>query len=158
VRLDEIHAIHRFPRVQAFVSYCRLVTCAQEAAGKRSGTSGKNIGHASLKWAFSEAAVLCLRNNPAGQQDLARLTKKHGQGKALTVFAHTLARAVYDLLKRDTAVALDKFLHEERSGADEPEVSRAPEGISLETVLVYQKRCVMERGCARRLFSPSRAR
>jgi transposase len=35
VRLYEIHAIHRFPRVQAFVSYCRLVTCAKEPAGKR---------------------------------------------------------------------------------------------------------------------------
>jgi len=67
VRLYEIHEIRRFPRVQAFVSSCRLVKCAQESAGKRSGTSGKTIGKAYLKWAFSEAAVLCLRNNPAGQ-------------------------------------------------------------------------------------------
>src|SRR5262245_33766873 len=43
-RLDEIHDIHRFPRVQEFVSYCRLVTCAQESAGKRYGTSGTNMG------------------------------------------------------------------------------------------------------------------
>jgi transposase len=31
----EIHEIHCFPRVQAFVSSCRLVTCATESAGKR---------------------------------------------------------------------------------------------------------------------------
>jgi len=57
VLLDEIHDITRFPRVQDFVSYCRLVTCATEAAGTRDGTSGTKIGHAYLTWAFSEAAV-----------------------------------------------------------------------------------------------------
>ena len=35
VLLYEIHDIHRFPRVQEFVSYCRLVKCAKESAGKR---------------------------------------------------------------------------------------------------------------------------
>jgi transposase len=112
VLLYEIHEIHRFPRVQEFVSYCRLVKSAKESAGKRYGTSGKKIGNAYLKWAFSEAAVLFLRNNPAGQKYLARLTKQHGKGKALTVLAHKLARAVYYMLKRDTAFDLDKFLHE----------------------------------------------
>jgi transposase len=35
VRLDELHAIRRFPPVPAFVSACRLVKCATESAGKR---------------------------------------------------------------------------------------------------------------------------
>jgi transposase len=109
VLLDEIHDIHRFPRVQEFVSSCRLVKCAKESAGKRYGTSGQKIGNAYLKWAFSEAAVLCLRNNPAGQKYLTRLEKKPGKGKALTVLAHKLARAVYDMWKRDTAFDLDRF-------------------------------------------------
>jgi transposase len=112
VLLYEIHDIQRFPRVQEFVSYCRLVKCAKESAGKRYGTSGKKIGNAYLKWAFSEAAVLFLRNNPAGQKYLARLQRRHGKGKALTVLAHKVARAVYYMLKRDTAFDLDKFLHE----------------------------------------------
>jgi transposase len=112
VLLYEIHDIHRFPRVQEFVSYCPLVKCARESAGKRYGTAGAKIGNAYLKWAFSEAAVLFLRNNPAGPKYLARLAKKHGQGKALTVLAHKLARAVYDMLRRDTAFDLDKFFSE----------------------------------------------
>ncbi len=112
VLLYEIHDIHRFPRVQEFVSYCRLVKCAKESAGTRDGTSGKKIGNAYLKWAFSEAAVLFLRHNPTGQKYLARLVKKHGKGKALTVLAHKLARAVYYMCKRDTAFDLDKFLNE----------------------------------------------
>ena len=35
VLLYEMHDITRFPRVQDFVSYCRLVKCAKESAGKR---------------------------------------------------------------------------------------------------------------------------
>jgi transposase len=111
VLLYEIHDIQRFPRVQDVVSYCRLVKCAKESAGKRYGTSGAKIGNAYLKWAFSQAAVLFLRNHPAGQQYFARLEKKHGTGKALTVLAHTLARAVYYMLIRDTGFDMDKFLH-----------------------------------------------
>jgi transposase len=110
VLLYEIHDIRRFPRVQDFVSYGRLVKCAQESAGKRYGTSGAKIGNAYLKWAFSEAAVLFLRNNPVGQKYLTRLEKKHGKGKALTVLAHKLARAVYYILRRDTVFEMDQFL------------------------------------------------
>jgi transposase len=82
VLLYEMHDLTRFPRVQDVVSSCRLVKCAKESAGKRYGTAGAKIGNASLKWAFSEAAVLFLRNHPAGQKYLARLEHKHGKGKA----------------------------------------------------------------------------
>jgi transposase len=68
----ELHDLARFPRVQDFVSSCRLVKCAKESAGKRYGTSGTKSGNAALKWACSEAAVLFLRTNPAGQTELAR--------------------------------------------------------------------------------------
>ena len=110
VLLYEIHDIARFPRVQDFASYCRLIKCARESAGKRSGTSGAKIGNAHLKWAFSEAAVLFLRDNPAAQKFLSRLEQKHGKGKALTILAHKLARAVYYMLKRQTAFDLQQFL------------------------------------------------
>jgi transposase len=102
VLLYEIHDIQRFPRVKDVVSYCRLVTCTRESAGKRDGTSGTKIGNAALKWAFSEAAVLFLRANPAGQKYLTCLGNNHGTGKPLTILAHKLARAVYYLLKRHT--------------------------------------------------------
>jgi hypothetical protein len=36
------------------------------------------------------------------------LENTHDKGKALTILAHTLARAVYDLLKRQTACDLAK--------------------------------------------------
>src|SRR5215467_9235558 len=110
VLLYAIHDIRRFPRVQDFASYARLVICSKESAGKRLGTSGKKIGNAHLKWAFSEAATLFLRQNPAGQKLLGRLEKKHEKGKALRILAHKLGRAVYHMLKRKVAFDMDLFL------------------------------------------------
>jgi transposase len=117
VLLDESHDIQRVPRGHDVVSSCRLVTCAQVSAGKRSGTSGTTIGHASLSWAFAEAAVLCLRTTPAGQTSLARVEKQHGKGKALTVLAHKLARAVSQMLHRETAFDRQRLLHSEQGAA-----------------------------------------
>ena len=110
VILYEIHDINRFPSVQDFVSYARLVKCARESAGKRYQSSGKKIGNMHLKWAFSEAAVLFLHNNPDGMAYKKRLEKKHGKSKALTILAHKLGRATYYMLKRERAFDINKFL------------------------------------------------
>ena len=131
VLLYASHTVDRFASVQDFVSYCRLLKCAKESAGKRLGTSGKKIGNVHLKWAFSEAATVFLRNNAAGQSYLARFEKKHGKGKALTVLAHKLARAVYDMLKRDTVFDRPKCLNGSWSGAGEPHASLDAPGLSL---------------------------
>jgi transposase len=106
----EIQDSARFPRVQDFVSYCRLVKCAKESGGKRLGTSGKKIGNVHLRWAFAEAAVLFLRHNQPGKEYFAKLEHNHGKPKALTVLAHKLARAVYYLLTREHAFALQRFV------------------------------------------------
>jgi transposase len=110
--LYEMHDIARFPRVQDFVSYCRGVKGAKESAGKRYGTVGTKIGHAFLKWACSEAAVLFLQGTRRGQKYCARWEKKHGKGTALTVLAHKLARAVYFMLTRATTCDMDKFMQD----------------------------------------------
>jgi transposase len=128
---SEIHDIGRFPSVQVFASDARVVTCSKASACKRLGPSGKNIGNAHLKWAFAEAATLFLRNNPNGQTLLTRLGKTHGTGKALTILAHTLARAVCDRLKRQTAFDVAIFLRAYRSRAGEPAVSRDTHGMIL---------------------------
>ena len=109
--LYEIGDIDRFPRVQNFASYSRLVKCARESAGKRYGTSGSKIGNVHLKWAFSEAGVLFLRNNPEGMKYRKRLQRKHGKAKSLSILAHKLGRAVYYMLKRDQAFDLGRFVH-----------------------------------------------
>ena len=106
----EIHDIRRFPRGQDFVSYCRLVKCAKESNGKRSGTSGKKIGNVHLRWAFAEAAVLLIRQSQPGKEYFAQLEHTHGKAQALTVLAHKLGRAVYYLLSREQAFDLQRFV------------------------------------------------
>ena len=115
VLLYEIHDITRFPRVQDFLSYCRLVKCMKESAGKRYGTSGTKIGNAHLTWAFSEAAVLLLRAHPAGHKSRTTLENKHGSGTALPLVGQQLGRTVYDMLQRHTAFEMGKFLNSEGS-------------------------------------------
>jgi transposase IS116/IS110/IS902 family protein len=67
--LYKVGDIHRFESVQKFASYARLVKCKAESAGKVYGTQGNKIGNAHLKWAFSEAAVLFIRNNDKAKRD-----------------------------------------------------------------------------------------
>ena len=108
--LYEIHDIARFDRVQEFASYARLVKCVHQSAGKKLGTGGAKMGNVHLKWAFSEAAVLFLRHAAGGKKLLAGVEKKHGKGKALSILAHKIGRAVFYMLSRGTIFSMEKFL------------------------------------------------
>jgi len=108
--LYELHDITRFPRVQDFMSYARLVKSQKASAGKVTGTSGAKIGNAHLKWAYSEAAVLFLQKNPPGQRLINRLRSKHGKGKALSILAARLGRTSYYMLRRSTPFDMERFL------------------------------------------------
>ena len=68
------------------------------------------MGNVHLKWAFSEAAVLFVRHSTEGKKLLARMEKKHGKGKALSILAHKLGRAAYYMLARGQAFDLEKFM------------------------------------------------
>jgi len=108
--LYEIHDIRRFDRVQEFASYARLVKCVHQSGGQKLGTGGAKMGNVHLKWAFSEAAVLFLRHTKDGKKMLARIEKKHGKGKALSILAHKIGRAVFYMLSRGTVFSMEKFL------------------------------------------------
>ena len=110
VLLYEIQDIARFPRVQDFVSYGRLVKCAKESGGKRLGTSGKKSGNVHWRWAFAAAAVLFVRQSQPEKAYFAKLDHKHGKAQALTVLAHKLARAVDSLLTREHAFDLQRLV------------------------------------------------
>jgi transposase len=109
VMLYEIQDIGRFPTVQQFCSYARLVKGTKESAGKKAGTMGKKIGNAHLKWAFSEAVCLMMRELPQAKAYVEKHGKTHGKGKAMSMLAHKLGRAVYFLLKRNDAFDVKYF-------------------------------------------------
>lgn len=108
--LYELHDVRRFDRVQAFASNARLVKGRKQSGGKTLGTSGAKMGNVHLKWAFSEAAVLFLRHATGGKRFLARIEKMHGKGKALSILAHKLGRAVYYVLARNTVLSLERVM------------------------------------------------
>ena len=72
VILYEIENINRFPTVQDFVSYSRLVKCSKESNGKKSGASGKKIGNAH--------PCLC-RARQKGQMGFQRSSRPFPQGQ-----------------------------------------------------------------------------
>ena len=111
VILYEIHDIHRFPSVQDFASYSRLVKCKKESAGKVYGHSGGKIGNPHLRWAFGEAITLMMREIPEVKKRVETLSKKHGKGKAMTILSHKLGRAVYFMLKRKKYFDKERFLN-----------------------------------------------
>ena len=100
VMLYEIQDISRFPGVGNFISYARLVKCAHESAGKRSGGKGNKIGNVHLKWAFGEAAVLFLRGNDDAKRYHQKLVGRYGKAKAMSIIAQKLGRVVYTILKK----------------------------------------------------------
>ena len=110
--LYEIDNISRFSDVGRFISYCRLVKCAHESAGKKEKGGHNKIGNVHLKWAFSESAVMFLRNNERGQKWHEQLVSRYGKAKAMSLIAQKLARAVFYMLKRQESFDPDKFYGE----------------------------------------------
>jgi transposase len=109
ILLYEIHDIKRFASVGQFLSYCRLVRCAHESAGKVLGDGGRKIGNAQLRWAFAEAACLFLRGSERARAWKQKQQKKRGEGKALAILAARLARAVYHLWRKGEAFDEGRF-------------------------------------------------
>lgn len=109
VILYEIHDISRFPRVQDFSSYARLIRPRKESDGKWAGSSNKKIGNPHLKWAIKEAAILMLRDSKDAKYYVAKLERKYNKGKALGIFTHKLGRAIFSMLKAKEAFDMEKF-------------------------------------------------
>jgi len=107
--LYEIQDIRRFPTVQQFASYARLVTPVKTSDGKIVGRSGRKMGNAHLKWAFSEAAVSMMRRCPEAKEFVERKTQRFGKGKAISILAHKIGRAIYFMLRRHEAFKMKEF-------------------------------------------------
>jgi len=109
VILYEVEDIKRFPSVQNFSSYARLIRPTKESDGKWAGKSNKKIGNHHLKWAIREATILLLRESEQAKAYLARMTKKYNKGKALGILTHKLGRAMYYILKNKEVFNMERF-------------------------------------------------
>ena len=110
--LYEIEDIGRFQTVQSFISYCRLIKPKKTSAGKitKASTKGeKKMGNPHLKWAFSEAVMVHLRDDAEAKAYFQKLLKKHPKGKAMSIMAAKIARAVYFILQRRAPFNAEAF-------------------------------------------------
>lgn len=110
ILLYEVQDIRRFPEDGNFLSYCRLVHCEHESAGKKKGSGGRKIGNAHLKWAFSEAACLMLRSCKPVKAWLQRQERKRGKRKALAILEAKIGRAVYQVWRKQQPFDAKRFL------------------------------------------------
>lgn len=110
--LYEVPDFDRFDAVGEFASYARLVAPRGESSGKLGAARGRKQGNVHLKWAFSEAAVTLLRDNPRAQKLHARLVRRFGKAKALSVLAHKIGRAVFFMQKRNQPFDAERFYAE----------------------------------------------
>lgn len=111
VILYEIGDIRRFSSAGRFLSYCRLVPGCHESAGKKYGSPGRKQGNPHLKWGFSEAIALMIRDGQFVKGFFRQWEKRYGRGKALSILAARLGRAVFLMLKRGDAFDEAKFFH-----------------------------------------------
>jgi transposase len=105
----EIQDISRFSSVGQFISYARLVRGSHESGGKTKGSPNKKIGNAHLKWAFSEAVCLFMRECELAKKYVERKTRKHCKAKAMAILSAKLGRAVYWMLRRNTVFDVKRF-------------------------------------------------
>ena len=99
VIIYETHDIKRFKSPGKYSSYCRVIKCKKESAGKSYGYSGAKIGNPFLKWAYSQAAVLSKRN-PLMKAFSNDLIRQHGERKARAIYTHKICRSIYFMLQR----------------------------------------------------------
>ena len=108
--LYEIDRIDRYPSVQKFSSYCRVVKPQRQSNGKKTDNKNQKIGNPYLKWAFSEAAVNAVKYNVEIKKYFENLSRKMGKKKARAVSRHRIAIAVYHTLKNKEPFNPEKFL------------------------------------------------
>jgi transposase len=112
VILYDIQDITRFATVQDFTSYARLIRLNKTSAGKGYGSGNGKIGNAYLKWAFSEAVILFLRETREVQPYIRPMERKYGKDTAKGIVAHRLGRTVYYLLNNNQVFDIKKFVNQ----------------------------------------------
>lgn len=108
--LYEVHTVKRFPSVQKFSSYARVVKVERSSHGKNLGSKNSKIGNPYLHWAFSQLAVSAQRFYPSVSDYTDRLIRKYGTRKAYSLLAHKFAVTVFYMLKNKNAFDVKRFV------------------------------------------------
>lgn len=96
----EVDGVHRFPTVNHFFSYARLVPGAHNSGGKHQHTRRKD-GNRYLKMAFGHAAPKARQYYPVIRRWFDRLERKKGFPIAHALVAKEIARGAYYVLLKN---------------------------------------------------------
>ena len=94
----EIDGVDRFPDVNRFYSYCRLVPGAYNSNRKQRHKSGNKDGNKYLKMAFTEAAVRAVQYYGEIRKYYQSQSRKKHKSIARTLVAKELAKITYHVL------------------------------------------------------------
>jgi transposase len=94
----EIDGIERFPDVNRFYSYCRLVPGADNSNRKQRHKLGNKDGNKYLKMAFTEAAVRAIQYYGEIRKYYQSQSRKKHKSIARTLVAKELAKITYQVL------------------------------------------------------------
>jgi transposase len=95
----ETGPISRFAAAGNYASYCRKVPTRWTSNGKSKGSGNKKNGNKYLAWAFSEAAELSRRFDPAIRAWFDRKASRTSRLCAHGALGHKLARAAYYIMR-----------------------------------------------------------
>ncbi|MDC4228293.1 MAG: IS110 family transposase (plasmid) [Candidatus Manganitrophus sp.] len=121
VLLYEIHDIDRFPTVQDFVSYLPPGQVRQRVCRKALRHRRKEDRQCAFKVGLLRSRRSFLRGNPSAQNFLKKLAQKRGKGKALSILAHRLGRAVFYMMKRKPLSTRRNFWPNPLEQTDQPD-------------------------------------
>lgn len=117
----ETGPIDRFAKVGRYASYCRKVQSRWLSNEKAKGKGNEKNGNKYLAWAFSEAAEIARRYDPACQAFYERKRRQSNRMVAHNALAHKLARAAYHVLRDNVAFEATKLFCETPGRNGKPE-------------------------------------
>jgi len=97
--ISEVGEIERFRSEGAFSSYCGLVPSTRQSGDKTHHGRIGPAGRRTLKWAFVEAAHTAVRRDSYFSSLYHKHKKSKGNGKAIVIVAHQMAKIVYQMLR-----------------------------------------------------------
>ena len=108
--LYETHDIKRFPMVQNYASYCRVIRVQRTSAGKNKYDRKQKMGNPYLKWAYGQIITHARQSSERINAYYQKLEAKRCAKLARGIMSHKFAVAVYHMLKKKVAFDENRFL------------------------------------------------
>jgi len=108
--LYETHDIMRFPNVQNYASYCRVIRVQRTSAGKNNYGRNQKMGNPYLKWTYGQILVHARQSSERINACYQKLEARRCAKLARGIISHKFAVAVYHMLRKKVAFDENRFL------------------------------------------------